>query len=346
MSNRITIKDLAKQLKVSPSTVSRALQDHPDISLKTKKAIRDLASKLNYHPNFIASGLRKNKTYTIGVIVPEIVHYFFSSIISGIEDIAYDAGYKVVISQSSEKYDKEVINLNALLSSRVDGVLMSISKETDNYDHIDDTLKGGVPLVFFDRICETMKTSKVIVDDYHGAFDATTHLIDQGCKRIAHLEGPESLLICRERKKGYIDALKKHNITPDESLMIPAQNKDEGILIMRELMQREIIPDGIFTVNDYVAAGSLVALKEAGFRIPEEVAIVGFTDDPNICTIVDPPLSSIHQPAYEMGQQAAKILLNYLISGIDNYETVVLPTNLVIRKSSARIAKLNGIKNT
>ncbi len=333
-------------MKVSPSTVSRALQDHPDISVKTKKIIRDLASKLNYHPDFIAAGLRKNKTYTIGVIVPEIVHYFFSSIISGIEDIAYDAGYKVVISQSSEKFEKEVINLNALISSRVDGVLMAVSKETNSYDHIHETLAGGIPLVFFDRVCEETKTSRVIVDDYQGAFDATTHLIQQGCRRIAHLEGPESLIICKERKKGYIDALKKNGRMPDESLMIAAQNKDEGMAITRELMQWDNPPDGIFTVNDYVAAGSLVVLKEMGHRIPDEVAVVGFTDDPNICTIVDPALSSVHQPAYEMGQQSANILLNFLRTGIDNYETIVLRTNLVIRKSSSRVPKLNGVKKS
>ena len=336
LSSRITIKDLAEQLKVSTSTVSRALQDHPDISTKTKKMVWDLADQLNYHPNIIAASLRKNKTFTLGVIVPEIVHYFFSSIISGIEDVAYSEGYKVIICQSSENYQREVINLEALITGRVDGVLMSISKQTDSFEHVKETLARGIPLIFFDRICEKLKTSRVVVDDYQGAFEATSHLIGQGCKRIAHLAGPDSLLICRERKRGFIDALKKHNFSFDESLSVLAQNREDGQKATRELMNSNNPPDAFFTNNDYTAAGSLLMLKSMGFKIPSDVAVVGFTDDPGICTIVDPTLSSVHQPAYEMGSESARILLNLLKSGIDTFDNIILKTHLVVRQSSKR----------
>jgi DNA-binding LacI/PurR family transcriptional regulator len=323
-------------LHVSPSTVSRALQDHPDISSETKKAIWELAHKLDYSPNSIAAGLRKNKTYTLGVIVPEIVHYFFSSIISGIEDIAYKNGYKVIICQSNENYEREVINLNTLISGRVDGVLMSLSKQTSQTVHFKHTLDRGIPLVFFDRICADLKTSRVVVDDYEGAFNAVEHLIDQGCRRIAHLAGPETLLICKERKRGYADALKKHDIKYDESLVVLAHNKNDVLTATSELMRRKSPPDAFFAVNDNVAAGSMVVLKNLGFKIPKDVAIVGFTDDPGICTIVDPPLSSVHQPAYEIGLESTKILLDFLESGIDNNETITLKPSLVVRESSLK----------
>jgi LacI family transcriptional regulator len=336
VNNRITIKDLADQLKISPSTVSRALQDHPDISNETKKIVRELANSLNFIPNSIAAGLRKNKTYTIGVIVPEIVHYFFSSIISGIEDIAYSSGYKVIICQSNEKFDREVINLNALISGRVDGVLMSISKETKQFDHFLQTTNRGIPLIFFDRICEEMPTSRVVVDDYNGAFDATIHLIQQGFRRIAHLTGPDSLLICRERKRGYIDALNKNNIPFDKNLIRQANNRDDSLLVTAEMMKSSTPPDAFFAVNDNVAAGSIVLLRKLGYKIPAEVAVVGFTDDPGICTILDPPLSSVHQPAYEIGMQSAKLLLNFFDSGKDSLETIKLDTRLVVRESSLR----------
>ncbi len=336
MSNKITIKDLAEQLHVSPSTISRALKDHPDISIETKKAIWELAHKLSYSPNSIAAGLRKNKTYTLGVIVPEIVHYFFSSVISGIEDIAYKNGYKVIICQSNEKYEREVMNLNTLISGRVDGVLMSLSQETIETGHFRQTIEQGIPLVFFDRICLDLDTSRVIVDDYEGAFNATNHLISQGCRRIAHLAGPDNLLICRERKKGYIDALKKNNIKIDPSLVVLAHNKEDALRATSGLMQKELPPDAFFAVNDNAAAGSMVILKKLGYKIPKDVAVVGFTDDPSICTIIDPPLSSIHQPAYEIGLESARILLNCLEKGIDNPEIITLKTNLVIRESSLK----------
>ena len=202
--NQVTIKDIARELGISPSTVSRALKDHPDISPETKKAVNELADKLNYQPNIVALSLRQSKTNTIGVIIPEIVHFFFSTVISGIEDVAYSAGYNVIITQSNESLQREKTDIKALFNSRVDGMLISLSRETSNFEHIDSILAKGVPMVFFDRVYDTANASKVIVDDLSGAKDATQHLIDQGCKRIAHLEGPPNLACtssCRRRSR-------------------------------------------------------------------------------------------------------------------------------------------------
>src|SRR6056300_1099283 len=207
-SGQVTIKDLAKELGISPSTVSKALKNHPDINKNTRKRVSDLAKKLNYKPNAIALSLRSSRTKTLGLIIPETVHHFFSSVISGIEDVAYDAGYNIMIFQSNESFNREVIATMALMDARVEGILISLSRETRNYDHLANILKNGVPLVMFDRVCDEIKTDKVTVDDFEGAYNAVTHLIRSGCKRIAHLAGPPGLRITDLRRNGYIEALK------------------------------------------------------------------------------------------------------------------------------------------
>src|SRR5882672_8958507 len=215
--NQVTIKDIARELGISPSTVSRALKDHPDISTETKKLVNALSEKLNYQPNIVALNLRQKKTNTIGVIIPEIVHFFFSTVISGIEDIAYQAGYNVILAQSNESYQREVTDMKALFNSRVDGMLLSISRETTNYDHIESIISKGVPIVFYDRMYNNPETSRVIVDDYVGAKEAVEHLIEQGCQRIAHLEGAPGTSIGEDRKRGYLDALSENNIPAKEN---------------------------------------------------------------------------------------------------------------------------------
>ena len=214
MSSPITIKDIAKALNISASTVSRALKDHPDISRETKEAVNTLAAKLRYKPNAVALSLKNSKTNTIGVIIPEVVHYFFSSVISGIEDVAYEAGYNVMVCQSNEKYAREVINVQALESNRVEGALVSVSKETHDFSHLLNLEENGVPIVFFDRAPEELDVDRVIIDDRKAAYNATTHLIETGCKRIAHLSTNQTLGIGFERLAGYRKALEDHGPSP------------------------------------------------------------------------------------------------------------------------------------
>ncbi|MGF1635747.1 MAG: LacI family DNA-binding transcriptional regulator [Cyclobacteriaceae bacterium] len=336
-SEQITIKDIAKKLNIAPSTVSRALKDHPDISSATKKAVADLAEQLDYQPNTVAQNLRKSKTFTIGVIVPEIVHYFFSSVISGIEDVAYSSGYHVMICQSNELLEREKMNANALMASRVDGLLVSISKETENANHFLSLQKRGIPIVQFDRCLPSLNTSSVVVDDYEGALHATEHLIQKGCKRIAHLMAPSNLEISKERARGYQKALQNYQIEYDPELSVQGDSFKSGYKAALKLLNSDKNPDAFFAVNDLAAIGAMKAIKSKGLRIPEDVAIVGFSDDPTITELMDPPLTSVLQPGFEMGMLATRMLLE----AIDKKENAkirneVLRTELMIRASSKR----------
>lgn len=334
--SQITIKDLAKELGISPSTVSRALKDHPDISQETKKAVKDLAVKLNYTPNAVALSLRSRKTYTLGVIIPEIIHHFFSCVISGIEEVAAANGFNVMIFQSNERHERETSICNVLLSNHVDGVLVSMSKETRKYNHFKKLKSAGIPIIFFDRICKDVDTDRVITDDYNGAFTAVEHLINIGCQRIAHFSASQHLIIGQKRQMGYIDALKKHKLKPDQRLILKCDNKEEAIIETKKLMQLPDPPDGIFAVNDLTAAGALYSLKKIGLSVPEDVAIVGFTDG-MVSTLTDPTLSTVEQHGFEMGQTATKMLLRR-INSFEDYETItkIIKTNLIIRESTQR----------
>jgi len=340
-SSQITIKDIARELNISPSTVSRALKDHPDISTETKKAVNDLARKLNYQPNSIALSLRKSRTNTIGVIIPEIVHFFFSTVIAGIEDVAYANGYNVVICQSNESYERELTDTRALMASRVDGLLVSLSRETKDYSHFQEIYDKGTPLVFFDRVCEDINTSKVIIDDTDSAFQAVEHLIAQGCKRIAHLAGPSHLNISKGRLEGYRAALQKHGLPVEDSLVISCGVGDEkiGAECTRALLSLDAPPDAIFANNDISAIGAMQEIKKRGMRIPDDIAIVGFSDW-MISSFVEPSLTSISQPGFEMGQAAAHLFLEQIeLKDDEPYEPKIstLKTNLIIRDSSKRI---------
>ncbi len=344
--NQVTIKDIARELGISPSTVSRALKDHPDISPQTKKAVNELAEKLNYTPNIVALSLRQSKTNTIGVIIPELVHFFFSTVIAGIEDVAYSAGYNVIITQSNESLQREKTDIKALFNSRVDGMLISVSRETNNFEHIDNILAKGVPMVFFDRIYDTSKASKIIVDDHSGARDATAHLIEQGCQRIAHLEGPPNLEISKQRLEGYLQAHRDHNRDVDRSLIIPCSYAtiEEGKALTEKLLTQSPRPDAIFATNDPAAMGAMQAIKEAGLKIPEDIAVVGFSNW-FFTALLDPPLTSVDQPGFEMGQEAAKLLIRQIeIKTKDRdaeveHETKVLKTRLIVRDSSLKKGK-------
>jgi len=337
----ITIKDIAKELGVSPSTVSRALKDHPDIGQETKDRINELAKKLNYQPNTVALSLRQSKTNTLGVIIPEIAHFFFSAVISGIEDIAHDAGYHVIITQSNESFEREVMNTKALFNSRVDGILMSVSRETENYDHLQSLLDYEIPLVFFDRIIDSLNACKVIVNDEQGAYEATTHLIEQGCYRIAHLAGPQNLAISKNRLNGYKAALADNRYMIDENLIkvCGLGTFEEAEAITNEILDYRFPPDAIFANNDVAAYGAMMAIRKKQLRIPEDIAIVGFSNW-RFSSLIQPALSSITQPGFKMGQEATRLLMKQINKGKDEEsvtETISLKTNLVVRESSKKI---------
>ena len=327
----ITIKDIARALNISPSTVSRALRNHPDISQDTKDSVNKYAKNNHYKPNTLALSLRMSRNNTIGVIVPEINNYFFSSILSGIEDVANQEDFNVIVCQSSENYEKEIRDTKALISTRVSGVLASLCKHSTNYDHFQDIIDSDIPLVFFDRICIGINTDRVVVDDYAGAFAAVEYLIQTGCKRIAFYSSPLHLEISKNRKNGYLDALRKYGLPVDESLIRVCDTREEAIIITPEILDRPDRPDGFFAINDHCAAGILYAVKLAKLRIPEDVSIFGFSDG-ELAKACDPMLSTVEQHGYEMGKHAAKLLLDK-INGITHgqYTNKIVKTNLIIR---------------
>ncbi len=346
-SSQVTIKDIARELGISPSTVSRALKDHPDISPETKKAVNKLAQELNYRPNSIALSLRQRKTNTIGVIIPEIVHFFFSTVISGIEDIAYDAGYSVIISQSNESYEREVMDTQALFNNRVDGILMSVSKETRDYKHIETVHKSGVPIVFFDRKCDAFESSTVMVDDFDGGYQATDHLIKQGYTNIAHLAGPSNLEITRQRKMGYKKALEDHGLRFSENMIIQDEiSTDENHtrkLVVDFLQKANPKPDAIFANNDITALGAILGIKEVGMRVPDDIGVVGFSNW-QFTSMTEPTISTISQPGFEMGQEAARLLIREIEAKEDEVLEPIhktFKTELVIRGSSVPSKKLS-----
>lgn len=336
-SAQVTIKDIARALGISPSTVSRALKDHPDISASTKKVVKELAVKWRYEPNAIALSLKRSKSFTIGLLIPEIVHYFFSSIISGIEDIAYDAGYQVIICQSNESYDREVKNTHTLLTSRVDGLLVSLSKETKTYDHFKDLERSHIPIVFFDRICEEIVTDRVMADDYGGAYLATEHLIKTGCKRIAHLSAPQELLIGRNRLNGYLHALRRYHIPNDDKIIRKCDKPEYAEEIIKYVFSLDNPPDGIFAVNDLTAIKTMMVLKQLGWKVPDDISIVGFSNG-HYSTMTDPALTTVEQHAFMMGQKSVQLLIDRFKHGLDYpAKTEIIKTKLIIRDSTRKI---------
>jgi DNA-binding LacI/PurR family transcriptional regulator len=337
-SHQITIKDIARELGVSISTVSRALKDHPDISAETKLLVRNLVEKMKYKPNAIALSLRNRRTRILGVVVPEIVHHFFSSVISGIDDAAMAAGYNVMFFQSNESYEREVLNIQSLINSRVDGVLISVAKGSKKFGHLKQLLENNIPLVFFDRACDEIETDKVIVDDFEGAYNAVDYLIKTGCRRIAHFSGPQHLQIAYLRKRGYISALEKNGIQVDDDLIIHCDTFDCALSTTRQIMNSEYPPDAIFTVNDETAVGTLNSIKRLGLNVPEDISIVGFTDG-LVSSVTDPLLTTVSQHGFEIGKRAADILIRRITEDCESFTPVteVVKTDLVIRNSTRRL---------
>ncbi len=335
---KTTIHDIARKLNITASTVSRALNDSPRISDITKKAVHKAAQKLNYQPNHLAAALRNGKSNIIGIVVPTVDRNFFSSVVRGIEEIANKSRYNVMICQSYDNYEKEVATIEALLSARVDGIIASYGKETKNFDHFLKAKSRGIPVVLFDRANDQLEVSHVVIDDFLGAYKATEHLIQQGCKRIGHFTNTRLISIYKDRLRGYKEALLAHGLPYDDSLVIESNLQlDDGRSSMDQLLQLPRIPDGIFSSSAYGILGALQVLKEKRIKVPEEVALVGFSNEP-YTSFTEPSLSIIEQHSVRMGNAAAEIFLEEVLNEDEKFipQKIVLKPELIIRQSSLR----------
>ena len=332
----VSLKDLAKELGVSVSTVSRALKNHPDISRELTEKIQKLANERNYTPNPLAMGLLRQQTKMIGVIVPDIVTHFFSSIISGIESFAEDKGYFIVIASSNESYKKEVEYVNNLLKTRVEGLIVCLSQETKDFSHFENLIQNGIPIVFFDRVCESLNTPTVTVDGADAVKSIVRHFHQNGCKRIAYISGPKILSIAKNRKQGYLQGLKECGLKYHPELLVECNlSANEASLAARKLLSLPQKPDAIFGINDTIAFAAMKEIKKHGLKIPDDIALIGFTDELH-STVVDPTLTSVTHPTFQMGQEAARLFFKWIESGTCFVENIVLPTELVIRESSVK----------
>lgn len=334
-NTQATIRDLALKLNISISTVSRALRGAQDVNPETKKAVLELAKELNYEPNRVAQSLRSKKTNTIGIIVPEIAIHFFSSVISGIQDYTARHGYTIMICQSLESFETEKANVHMLMANRVDGLLISLSSQTCEFQHLEQLIAKKIPIVLFDRVVDSLDVSKVVVDDHDGAFKAVDYLIKTGCKRIAYIGGSKTLSISNQRMKGYTDALKTNNLPVHEELiMLCDELHNEPMLATQRLLDLPERPDAIFCMNDPVAILAIQVLKHRKVKVPEEISVVGFTNEP-VSRYIEPSITTVAQPAYQMGEAAASLF----IEQIENPEsfrpkTETLQTELIIRNST------------
>ncbi|MET0392255.1 MAG: LacI family DNA-binding transcriptional regulator [Chitinophagaceae bacterium] len=340
MHHKATIADIAKELNTTPATVSRALNNHPRISEETKRSVQQAASRLNYKRNKVASSLRSGKTHLIGVIIPSAEINFFGSVVHGIESVANLQGYNVLLYQSNESRESEEKGLESFLSARVDGILISIAKDTMDYSHLQQIKSRGVPIVFFDRANDDLGIDSVVIDDYKGAFLATQHLIAQGYRRIAHIAGPQHLKNFYDRLKGYLGALQAHKIKPDPSLIYHGNvSIDSGREGARFLLAQGNKPDAIFAAEDFTALGVISALKEQGIRMPEQVGVIGFANE-LFGEHITPRLSTVDQQTIQMGRSALELLVELIgkkESGGHRQQKVVLEPLLICRDSSVRL---------
>lgn len=339
-SKEVTIYDLAKALNISPSTVSRGLKDHPHIRKETIKRIKAAAHEMGYQQNKFASNLRQKHTNTIGVVVPKLNSYFMATVIAGIEKVTAQNGYGLIISQSQESWKKEISCISTLFNSRVDGLLVSLAFDTKNMDHFNILFNKDIPVIFFDRVADCHGCMSIVIDNYKAGYEATSHLIEQGCRKIVHIGGNLLRNVYSERFTGYKQALADNNIKFDQNLIfIGDMSEQAGIDTAQKLLKMRPRPDGIFTSNDTSAVATIVELEKAGVIIPEEIAVVGFNNEP-ISQVVQPNLTTIDYPAREIGEIAATSLMNKLKnSQSSNFSTIVLKHNLIIRKSSLKSNK-------
>ena len=331
----MTMKDIAREFGISVATVSRALKDSPRISAERRAAIQQYAREHNFTPNVIAESLRHSKVKPqklIGVIIPNIVHYYFASVLSGIEEEASSQGYRILVATSQESYEREVRICQSFYEYKVCGIIVSQAKDTQKYDHFLRLIDEGVPLVFYDRICTGVNASRVVVDDYMGAFNAVSYLIETGCKRIGFYGSPMTLEISKNRFNGYKDALLKHGLTYDESITRVCDNRADAEAITPELLSMENRPDAFFAINDDTAIGIMYTAKRMGLKVPQDISICGFTNGYRAIAC-DPMLTTVEQRGKLVGEEAADILIGHVEGTIpmDKAERRIVRTRLVIR---------------
>lgn len=334
-STTLTMKDIAREFGISVATVSRALKDSPRISAERRATIQQYAREHNFTPNFIAESLRHSKVQpmkVIGVIIPEFAHYYFSSVLSGIEEEASARGYRIMVAQSNEQYEREVNICRSFYENKVCGIIVSQAKDTHQYDHFQRLIDAGVPLVFYDRICTGVNASRVVVDDYMGAYNAVTHLIETGCNRIAFYGSSMTLEISKNRFNGYKDALLKHGIQPDPALIYNCDNRTDAEAITPGILSEDAPPNGFFAVNDDTAIGILYTAKRMGFKVPDDISVCGFTNGQR-AVACDPMLTTVEQRGHRVGEEAAKILMDKVegISPLEKVEKRIVRTRLVTR---------------
>lgn len=336
----VTIYDIAEALDVSPSTVSRSLKNHSSISTNTQRRVKKQAKKMGYRSNIFAKNLRRKKTNTLGVIVPKLDSRFMSSVIAGMEEIANENGYTLIISQSLEKAQKEVSNVETMFESRVDGLIVSLAYDTEDFSHFDSIIDNNIPLVFFDRVAYYRSSTNIVIDNVRAGHQAVTHLLEQGCKRIVHITSNLSKNVYEDRLKGYKKALGDFDIGFNPEYLIQNDLSNEaGLAAARQIMDMSPLPDGLFVANDACAIACMSMLKENGIKIPSDIAVVGFNNDP-ISRFVEPKLTTINYHGNEMGKVVARNLINHLNG--DNYiavtDAIILNAELIIRESSLRNA--------
>ena len=333
-NTQITIKDLAKKLNISVSTVSRALRNVSDINPETKQLVLALAKELNYEPNVMAQGLVKRKTKIIGIIVPVIHSNYFSEALSGMTEIASDFDYHLMFCQSNEDAIQEIKCLKKLVACHVDGILISVSKDTSDASELEKVRQLGIPIVMFDRTLADFPCNKVVVDEYEGAYKAVEHLIKKGCKRIAHLAGPVNTSVSANRMKGYIDALVHYKLPVNENLIHRCHAfEDDALEAIKKIMRVKPAPDGIFFINDLSAITAIRFLQKKKIAIPGTIKVAGFNDDP-VSSMVEPSLTTVMQPGYEVGKLAMRMLVDEIKSPTTEFQNIQLRTQLIIRNSS------------
>ncbi|RYZ24540.1 MAG: LacI family transcriptional regulator [Chitinophagaceae bacterium] len=336
MNKQATIKDIAKALNISVSTVSRALRNAPDINADTRKAVLALSEELSYQPSRLALSFQQRQTHTIGVIVPNL-DWVLSQMVKGIDEVALEAGYTVMVCQSNESFGREMVNTRRLLDSLVDGFIISVSSETKVFDHFRKIQQKNMPMVFFDRVSPEIGGPRVRLDNQDGGFQATEHLIEQGYRRIAILAGPRNLGIGNERLEGYLQALKKYRLKPDPDMIRYCDfNQQKAFEATNDLLRLKKRPEAIFTISDRMAIGAMLAIKDWDLRMPEDIGLVGFNNEPSV-SLVTPAISSVEQPAFELGKTAAKLFIERMHNDgpMDDTEIVLRP-KLFVRASSLK----------
>ncbi|SDM00910.1 LacI family transcriptional regulator [Catalinimonas alkaloidigena] len=333
----VTIYDIAKALDLSPATISRGLKDHPGIKKETKKRIVEAARQMGYQHNTFARNLRVRKTNTIGVIIPRLNSYFMSTVIAGMEKVANERGYNLIISQSQESVKKEIASVNTMYNSRVDGLLVSLAYDTENIDHFSALLKKEIPLIFFDRIAEHIQCTSIAIDNVKAGYEATLHLIDQGCRRIVYIGGNLKRNVYADRLKGYRLALMERELPQaPELVIINHMSEQEGSEAAQALMRMKPRPDGVFAANDTVAVTCIREFRRQGLCVPNDIAVVGFNNDPN-SRVIEPNLTTVDYLGHEMGEIAAATLINTIEKKPSAHlNTLLLRHNLIVRQSSVR----------